>query len=289
MLGRGLNSLIPTSAGKVREEVAREIAEELESGAKIMNVPVDQIRANPYQPRQNFSYQAQEDLINSIKEHGIIEPLILTLESDGAYQIIAGERRFRAAQFLQMPTVPAILRKATEQEKLEISLIENIQRQELNPLEKAKSYQRLIDEFSLGEQEIAQRVGKARSTIANSLRLLSLPLIIQKALSEEKITEGHAKAILSLDDQTKQEIMLKRILGLDLTVREAEKITRGKTVYKTVELDTNLLEKEKELRDHFNCKVRIQKNGKKIKVIFETREDEDFNKLLSQFQAGPQN
>jgi len=281
MLGRGLDSLIPTSSGKIREETAKKIVEEIkEAGEKIINIPLEQIEPNPYQPRKEFTHQAQEELINSIKEHGIIEPIILTSAAENKFQIIAGERRFRAAQFLGMKTVSAIIRQASEVEKLELSLLENLQRKDLNPLEKARAYQRLIDEFNLTEEEVAKKIGKARSTISNALRLLSLPLLVQKAIEEEKISEGHAKALLSLEDKEKQEMFLRRILGLGLTVRETEKITQGKRIYKKIELDPNILEKEKELANLLGAKVSIHKMRKKRKIVIEVYNDEELNRLL---------
>jgi len=281
MLGRGLDSLIPTSSGKIREETAKKIVEEIEEGGeKIINLPLEQIEPNPYQPRKEFAHQAQEEIINSIREHGIIEPLILTPGLNNKFQIIAGERRFRAAKFLGLKTVPIIIRKASEIEKLELSLLENLQRKDLNPLEKARAYQRLIDEFNLTEEEVAKKIGKARSTVSNALRLLSLPLLVQKAIEEEKISEGHAKALLSLEDKDKQEMFLKRILGLGLTVRESEKITQGKRIYKKIEVDPEILKKEEELKNLLEAKVTIHKMRKKRKVIIEVYNDEELNSLI---------
>jgi len=281
MLGRGLDSLIPTSSGKIREETAKKIVEEIEEGGeKIINLPLEQIEPNPYQPRKEFAHQAQEEIINSIREHGIIEPLILTPGLNNKFQIIAGERRFRAAKFLGLKTVPIIIRKASEIEKLELSLLENLQRKDLNPLEKARAYQRLIDEFNLTEEEVAKKIGKARSTVSNALRLLSLPLLVQKAIEEEKISEGHAKALLSLEDKDKQEMFLKRILGLGLTVRESEKITQGKRIYKKIEVDPEILKKEEKLTNLLEAKVTIHKMRKKRKVIIEVYNDEELNSLI---------
>jgi len=280
VLGRGLNSLIPTSSGKIREERVMEIAKEIGRGEEVIDIPLEKIEPNPYQPRKEFSHLSQEELINSIKEYGIIEPLILTKGEQDKYQIIAGERRFRAAQFLGMKTVPGIVRQASEIEKLEISLLENVQRRDLNPIEKAKAYQRLIDEFNLTEEEIAKKMGKARSTISNTLRLLSLPLAVQGAIGEEKISEGHAKALMSLEDKDKQEMLLRRILGLGLTVRETEKMSKGKRVYKKIELDPEILEKEKKLADSLGVKVKIEKTREKRKIIIEVMDDEELNRLI---------
>ena len=308
MLGRGLNSLIPIKKIAVpRSEATASttgVEEIKEGGEKIINLPLEQIEPNPYQPRKEFAHQAQEELINSIREHGIIEPLILTPGYAGSasvaettsakeaalrqgesglnrkFQIIAGERRFRAAKFLGLKTVPVIIRKASEIEKLELSLLENLQRKDLNPLEKARAYQRLIDEFNLTEEEVAKKVGKARPTISNTRRLLSLPLLVQKAIEEEKISEGHAKTLLSLEDKDKQEMFLKRILGLGLTVREAEKLTQGKRVYKKIELEPEILKKEEELTNLLGAKVSIHKMRKKRKIVIEVYNDEELNRLL---------
>ena len=280
MLGRGLNSLIPTSKGKIREETAKEIVEEIkEAGEKILNIFLEEIEPNPYQPRKSFSHLELEELINSIKEYGIIEPLILT-PFDSRFQIIAGERRFRAAQILGLKTVPAVIRKASEIEKLEISLLENLQRKDLNPMERARAYQRLIDEFNLKEEEISRKLGKARSTIANSLRLLSLPVSVQKAIEEEKISEGHAKALASSEDSEKQEKFLRRILGLGLTVRETEKAISGKRVYKKIELDPLILAQEEELAHRLDARVEIKKTRKKRKIIIEVNDDEELDNLI---------
>jgi len=281
-LGRGLDSLIPTSSGKINQESAKKIVEETteETGEEIVNIPLTRIEPNPYQPRKTFARQAQEELINSIKEHGIIAPLILVPLDNNRWQIIAGERRWRAAKVLGKKTVPAIIRKMSEVEKLEISLLENLQRQDLNPMERARAYQRLIDEFNLTEEETAKKVGKARATIANALRLLSLPSVIQQAIEEKRISEGHAKALLSSGDKDKQEILLRRILGLGLTVRETEKITQGKKVYKKIELDPELLREEQELSEYLKARVNIKKTRKKRKIIIEVAGDEELNNLI---------
>jgi ParB family chromosome partitioning protein len=278
-LGRGLKALIPTKTGLVPQQTLEKITQETleQTGEKILAIPIDQIEPNPNQPRKIFSRLEMEELINSIKEHGIIQPLILTKVGENRYQIVAGERRWRAAKFLELKTVPAIIRDINDLEKLEISLIENLQRQDLNPIERARAYQRLIDEFNLTQEEVAKRVGKARASIANTLRLLTLPEIVQEAIEEGKITEGHAKALLSLEDPQKQEFFLKRILGLGLTVRETENLIRTKKIKKELNLDQSLIEKEKLLSEFFNTKVKIikKKTGGKILIEFYNIEDLD--------------
>jgi len=287
-LGRGLGALIPTRAGQVPKKTIEKITKETlkDTGERIFNIPINQIEPNPEQPRKNFSHQEMEELINSIREHGIIQPLIVTKLDNDKYQLIAGERRYRAAKVLELETVPAIIRKVSEIQKLELSLLENIQRKDLNPIEKARAYQRLIDQFNLTQDEVAKKLGKARATISNTLRLLTLPEKIQEAIEEEKISEGHAKALLSIDKPEKQKILLKRILGLGLTVRETEKIVAGYRIKKVVAIEPRLIEKAKELSRILGAKVTIKKKkrGGNIVIEFYNNEDLDFliRKLLGQ-------
>lgn len=267
-LGRGLDSLIPKKKFILPQEKEEAVLE----------IPVDKIRSNPYQPRNIFDEQGLEELVNSIKEHGIIQPLVVTRISDDLYELIAGERRLRAAKILKLEKVPAIIRSAETSKKLELSLIENIQRKDLNPLERARAYKRLIDEFNLTQEEVAKKVGKARATITNTLRLLTLPAVVQRMIEEEKITEGHAKILLSLDSSEKQEMMLKRILGTGMTVREAGQLVvlkRKRPVLK----DPVLKEKEEYLQEALGTKVTIKKRGKKGKIIIEFYSDEDLENL----------
>lgn len=270
-LGRGLGALIPTKKAAATLK---------DSDERVLNIEIDLVEPNPEQPRKNFSHLEMEELINSIQENGIIQPLIVTKVGDRQYQIIAGERRWRAAKFLELKTVPAIARSFKDNQKLEISLIENIQRKDLNPLERARAYQRLIDEFNLTQEQVAKKMGKARSSIANTLRLLTLPEIIQEAIKQEKIKEGHAKALLAADSEEKQKALLKRILGLGLTVREAGKMALGQMIRKRVELDPQLLEAERELSGFLNTKVKIIKQGRKSKIIIEAYNDQDLEELI---------
>lgn len=281
-LGRGLSALIPTKSGQVPKKTIQKITQETlqDTGEKILNIPVDQIEPNPQQPRKNFSHQAMEELINSIKQHGIIQPLIVTKINENKYQLIAGERRYRAAKVLNLKTVPAIVRKVNEIQKLELSLLENIQRKDLNPIEKARAYQRLIDQFNLTQEEIAKKLGKARATISNTLRLLTLPEKIQQAIEDGKITEGHAKALLSLEDPEKQKILLKRILGLGLTVRETEKIVVGRKIKKVTAIEPELIEYTKQLSKALGTKVTIKKRKKGGEIIIEFYNNNDLEKLI---------
>lgn len=214
-LGRGLSSLIPG---------AENDAPRFSSNDSIQQINVEQIFSNRWQPREYFDHAQLEDLVASIKAHGILQPLTITNSSPGRYELIAGERRWQAAKIAGLKTVPAIVRTASDQQKLELAIIENIQRQDLNPLEEAKSFQRLMDEFSLTQEEVAARVGKKRSSVANALRLLELPELVLKALADNKISAGHAKVILSQPNEKMQLMTLNKILHSGLSVRETETV-----------------------------------------------------------------
>ncbi len=268
-LGRGLDSLIPKKKFTLPDE----------RGERILEIPVEKIRSNPYQPRNIFDEQSLKELVNSIKEHGLIQPLIVTKISDDQYELIAGERRLRAAKILRLETVAAVIRSAETSKKLELSLIENIQRKDLNSMERARAYQRLIDEFNFTQEEVAKKIGKARATVANTLRLLTLPVVIQRMIEEEKISEGHAKILLSLDSPEKQEAMLKRILGTGMTVREVEQLVISKRKRLTFK-DPVLRLKEEQLQEALGTKVTIKKRGKKGKIIIEFYSEEDLENLV---------
>ena len=268
-LGRGLDSLIPKKKFTLPQEKEEAIFE----------IPIEKIRSNPCQPRNIFDEASLEELVNSIREHGIIQPLIVTKISDDLYELIAGERRLRAAKILKLEKVPVIIRSVDESKKLELSLIENIQRKDLNPIEKARAYQRLIDEFNFTQEEIAKKIGKSRPSVANTLRLLNLPIVIQKAIEEEKITEAHAKVLLTLESPAAQEAMLRRILGTGMTVREAEQLVVSKRKRPTFK-DPVLKEKEERLQEALGTKVIIKKRGKKGKIIIEFYSEEDLENLI---------
>lgn len=224
-LGRGLGSLIPNKPADKPEPnywggSKDSAATDKNSGVTQLALTV--IVPNPNQPREKFDSDALAELISSIKIHGVLQPLVVSPRTDGKYDLIVGERRYRASGAAGLKTVPAIIRPVKEQEKLEIALVENIQRQNLNPLEEAKGYLRLHDEFNLTQEEIAKKVGKSRPQIANTIRLLDLPATIQQALWEGKLTVGHAKVILSLETPQEQEKFFKLITAEGLPVRLAE-------------------------------------------------------------------
>lgn len=273
-LGRGLGSLIPLKKGK------SEIADLLDH-EKILRVKTSEIAANPMQPRGKIDHQGLEDLINSIKEHGILQPLILSRDTEG-YILIAGERRLTAAKIIGLKTVPVIVRDTSRQEKLEIALVENLQRKNLNPLEEAVAYQKLVDEFNLNQEQIAKRVGKSREAVSNTLRILSLPLEIQKSIAAEKISEGHAKVILSLPSEKERFKLYRRILNDNLSVRKTEDVTRKikKGLGYSGPLDPSLIEKEDLMRSALGTKVKIDKRGKGGKITIEFYSEPELNQIV---------
>jgi ParB family chromosome partitioning protein len=227
-LGRGLDALLDNNDGDDSQGVQDAPARENASASPIQSqgtaqLPIDKLVPNPGQPRKNFDETELNELADSIKTYGIIQPVIAANAGDGTYIIIAGERRTRAAKLAGLNTVPAIIRDYTDQKKLEISLVENIQRTDLNPIEEAAAYKNLMDFSSLSQDELALRMGKNRSTVANSLRLLKLPVEIQKSIEEGKVSSGHARALLSVTDTKAREKLFRELLAGDISVRETEK------------------------------------------------------------------
>lgn len=271
-LGRGLGSLIPQKQS-VTEQVIPE------ARTQILEVAVDAIRENPRQPRHHFSPADLEDLIVSIKEHGILQPLVVTKVQDG-YELIAGERRLRASRTLGLKTVPVIVREADEQLKLELALIENIQRQDLNAIEEAIAYKALVDEFNLTQEQVGKRVGKSRSNVANTLRLLELPEEMLHALRDGNITKSHARTLLAESDEQKREDLFQAMLGGGVTVREAEarvatSSPRSGSSKTSSRKDPNLLAHEKRLREILGTKVEIKESGGKgnVSIAFYSRDE----------------
>ncbi len=275
-LGRGLNSLIPPK--KIIQALSAET--EMPAGVRLAEIPVVSIKPNPKQPRENFDYQDLEDLINSIKEHGILQPLVVSKIDGGNYELIAGERRFRAAKMLNMKTVPAILRTVRDQEKLELALIENIQRKDLNPVEEARAFKQLMDEFNLTQEEVSRRVGKSRPAVANTLRLLGLPEEIQKALRSGKLTESHARSLLGLDSEKEQLKHFSKILKNEMTSREAEGAVKRARGIKASTPNPAVSAKEETLRSVLGTKVEIKKRGPGGQIVIHFYGDEELNSLV---------
>lgn len=273
VLGRGLGSLIPKKT--VRTNNQEEISL-VKDGDRILNISPSLIKANPYQPRSNFLEKALEDLKSSIKEHGILQPLVVT-KSDAGFELIAGERRLRAALDLSLETVPVIVRKADSQKKLELALIENLQREDLNPLENALAFKKLIEEFDLTQDEVAKKVGKARSSLANSLRLLKLSTEMQNALASDKISEAHAKYLLSIEDEVQRNNVFKKIVRHNLNIKDTlNEIKSLNKKPKKRSLNDDLdLELSKDLESKLGTKVLIKRSarGGKLEIDFYSNED----------------
>lgn len=277
-LGRGLGSLIPSAIQKptFTEQVIPE------AHRAVLDVPVEKIRENPHQPRQFFSPSDLEDLILSIKEHGILQPLIVT-KTPAGYELIAGERRLRAAKVLGLATVPAIVREATEQQKLELALIENIQREDLNAVEEAIAYRALIEEFNLKQDDVARRVGKNRSTISNILRLLDLSEDVLIAIRDNRISKSHARTLLAEPNEEKRRALFHAMLEGGVSVREAEarvprkQYGRGASVKQK---DPNIAAHEARLREILGTKVDIQESAGKGKVVISFYSKEELLGIL---------
>ena len=279
VLGRGLAALIP-------EKQTTEGMQILESNIQqgVRNISIDKVKANKYQPREDFNQEALDDLACSIKEKGFIQP-VLVRSKDNEYELIAGERRFRAAKKLGYKEIPAIIKEATDLDSLEISIIENIQRENLNPIDQAKAYKRLQDEFSMTQEKVADTIGKDRATVTNILRLLNLPTKIQEYVSRGTISMGHARAILSLDKESEQMRLCTKVLKDDLSVRDTESyaknisVKRGKT--KAIDKDPNLNSIEQELREIFGTKVKILQSKKGGKIEIEFYSDADMQRVIT--------
>ncbi|MDD5436185.1 MAG: ParB/RepB/Spo0J family partition protein [Candidatus Omnitrophica bacterium] len=277
-LGKGLSALIP----------AREGAQE--NGEAVLQIPIAKIKTNKYQPRLDFNKEKLDELINSIKEKGVIQPVLVRKSADG-YELIAGERRLRAVTTLGLDAIPAIVKDVADIDMFELSLIENIQREELNPIEEAVAFQKLITDFSFTQDKIATTLGKDRSTIANTIRLLGLPKKIQEYISKNSITAGHAKAILSLPTEAARLRLADIVIKRGLSVRETERAVAKrelKTTDPVVRKDQNIVDIENGLQQLFGTRVRIFHGDKKGRIQIEYYSDEDLNRILDIFSAKSQ-
>ncbi len=266
-LGRGLDALIDTTHV------------EPSGGSSINEVELSKIVANPNQPRRNFDQEALDELADSIREHGVISPITLRKNDDGTYMIIAGERRFRAAKIAGLNTIPAYIRTAKDEQVMEWALIENIQREDLDAIEIALAYQRLIDEYNLTQEKMSERVGKKRATVANYLRLLKLPAEIQIGIKEKKIDMGHARAILASASTEQQLYLYKRILNEGLSVRKVEELAAEKKE-ENKKPKTNksaYAAQEKELSIIFGRTVKISNN----KIVISFANEQELNDFIT--------
>ncbi len=268
----------------------------------LRQIRISEISPSSFQPRQRFSDEALEELKESIRVHGLIQPLVVRGMEDGGYELIAGERRYRACKLLGLKDVPAVVRSADNRTVLEMALIENLQREDLNPVEEAKAYMRLAREFNLKQEEIAQKVGKNRTTVANAIRLLDLDPAVQSLLEQGLISSGHAKAVLSLKGEEEQRAVAKRIVAENLNVRDTERLVRsldddGSSMHSAPggssgdgsssgggqgpsDLEPYLKEIQARLLNHFKTNVRIQRRGSRGKIEIEFHTDNDLDRIL---------
>jgi ParB family chromosome partitioning protein len=285
-LGRGLGALIPPSNGGTYSSIPQESVstavplgeheQPISNGSVYREISVDAITANPQQPRQHFDHTALEDLVSSIQERGVIEPLIVTDLGNGTFELIAGERRLRASRIAGLSVVPCIIRTASDQEKLELAIIENVQRHDLNPIEEAVGYRRLMDEFGLTQDEVGEKVGKSRPQVANIVRLLQLPQEIQQALMDRKINASNARTLLSLPSDEERMELFRAMLAQNFTVRETEKRVSHPRAKSGHLADPNILEFERRLREATSHRVEIKQNAKgegEIRIPFQSGED----------------
>lgn len=252
----------------------------------LQELSLDQIERNPYQPRTQFDHNELEELIKSIESHGMLQPLVVSPLGNERFQLIAGERRFRALGILGKTHVPVIVREATEQQKLEFAIIENVQRQDLNPLEEAKAYIRLSEEFGLTQEAIADRVGKSRPQISNTIRLLQLPKEIQDALLEKKISSSNARTLLSLPNDHERLKLFYAMIANNFTVREVEERATPKSMVGSTK-DPNITDLEFKLRDQLHCRVEIKQNMKgagEIRIKYTSQEE--LKRLSNVLQEG---
>lgn len=270
-LGKGLNALFRDESVKKAETVEK--------------IHVKSIKANPYQPRKVFDENAIQELCDSIKEHGILQPIILR-KTGTSYEIIVGERRFRAAKMAGLKVVPAVVRSLTDQESMELAILENLQREDLTPIEEAEAYQKLIDTLSLTQEQLAFRLGKSRPHIANHLRLLTLPDQVRKYIMENKLSMGHGRTLLGLRKKEQILLVAEKTIKEGLNVRQLEQLVQrmnedvSRETKPEKKKDLFLVEHETNLRDYFGTNVTIKKSKNKGKIEIEFFSEEDFERIL---------
>lgn len=271
-LGKGLDALFNTDTAD-KEAVTE--------------VKLSEIRKNPYQPRVEFDPAKLEELADSIRTHGILQPVILRKSVKG-YDIVAGERRYRAAGLAEMETIPAIVKELSDDDMMELAIIENLQREDLNPLEEAMSYKQLMEKRSLTQAEVAERLGKSRPYIANMLRILNLPATVKKLINEKKLSGAHGRTLLGLKDPVSQEAAAKKAVAEDMSVRALEEYVRSMQTMKKKKAQKDkpkfLLRHESSLKEKFGTSVEIKKTRNKGQIAFEFKNEEEFNRLMKLFE-----
>ena len=284
-LGKGLGALLPDAGGGEPSDSA------------LRELPTSQIHENRYQPRSVFDEDALEALTASIRELGVLQPVLVRAEEDGTYQLIAGERRWRAAQRAGLATIPAVVREVADAGSLEQALVENLHREDLNPLEEAAGYQQLVDDFGLTQEQVAQRVGKSRSGVANTLRLLHLPASIQGLVARGSLSAGHARALLACEDEEEQVNLAERVIAEELSVRETEEAVRRLVAARFAEEGEEgaspgttrpaaLLELENLLGDLLDTKVQVSMGAKRGRVVIDFATVEDLERIYQVITEG---
>ncbi|MFA5185124.1 MAG: ParB/RepB/Spo0J family partition protein [Patescibacteria group bacterium] len=303
-LGRGLGALIPpkpqatpaaqpvpsSSSDEEIKNIAHLSGEGVRPDTNEINlIPVENIDPNPHQPRIHFDHSQLEDLIGSIQTHGVLQPIVVTPKDGGRYELIAGERRLRASKIAGLATIPAIVRTATEQQKLELALIENIQRQDLNAIEEAEAYIRLQNEFNLTQEDLAKRAGKSRSQVANTIRLLQLPEPIKEALMQGRISPSNGRTLLSMPTDEERMALFQNMLEGNFTVRQTEARVPHRRTRQPSLLDPNLLSVEQRLRNALGTKVVVKRDPRgegEVRITF--LNDEDLKSIIKRI-AGEEN
>jgi ParB family transcriptional regulator, chromosome partitioning protein len=277
-LGKGLEALLPTVHFK----------EPIPQHADVQEVPLSQIIPNRYQPRTTFSEREISELSESIKKNGLIQPIMVRRKGDGLYELIAGERRFRATKLAGLSTIKAVIRNSSDEQAMELALVENLQRQDLNPMEAARAYHRLTTEFGLTQEQVAQRIGKDRSSIANISRLTNLPSDIQQLVEVGQLTTGHAKVILGLPTSTAQQSLTRQIIDGQLSVRQAEKIASQETKpRRAVKRATPHSDIEERLQKYLGTRVAIQKGRRGGKIVLHYFGPEELDRLIEMLLGVP--
>ncbi len=285
-LGRGLGALIPgADETPLEQPAASSESADIRPGARVLEIDIGDLQPNAHQPRADFDPDAAQELADSIKEKGVIQPVVVRRYRSG-YQLIAGERRLRAAKAAGLETIPAILTDVeTDQEMMEVSLIENVQREDLNPIEEARAYRALMESCFLTQEEVARKVGKNRSTVTNTLRLLHLAEEVRNALQDKRISMGHARALLGLADDRLQANLCRKIVTDGLSVRQVENLVKAAGAGRREpagprDKDPQTLSLEEDLQRRFGTGVNISRRGKKGKIEIEFYTDDDLERIL---------
>jgi ParB family chromosome partitioning protein len=299
-LGRGLGALIPTSTAPASAipEVSLHETNHAEAsgltpveGASYVEIPTDRITPNPRQPREVFDEEAMAELVASIREVGLLQPVVVRSMGEDKYELVMGERRWRAVQEAGQPTIPAILRETGEQDLLRDALLENLHRSQLNPLEEAAAYQQLLDDFSCTQEELSKRLGRSRPQISNTLRLLRLPAAVQRRVAAGLLSAGHARALLAMSDSKEQEVLSRRIVAEGLSVRAVEEIvavgagehhkTRGPRRQSGTVVAPRLTDLANRLSERFDTRVRVNLGKRKGRIVVEYASIEDLERIVA--------